>query len=194
MRGGFAFREKPGTMKNRMVGRAKICAHLRGLQITANMEYRCPDCGDLLGLEGVVGWVREAERIRDKAYLMVEGDEFSDIVREEGQREVYRRRKLLYELQDIPRTAARPEMLLVVYDAREGCYECRVFYKEPKPVWCIERLSVEAGESGIRGLGEHSDPVVRTVAEKVAEFHEARKVTSNGGPAPTRRVFYSNEL
>lgn len=177
-----------------MVGRVENCAHLRGLQVTSGLGYWCPECEELLNFEGVMGWVREAERARDNIYLSVEGDEFSEIAREESQREVYRRRKLLYELQEIPRTAVRPEMLLVVYDGRSGCYECRVFYKEPKPVWCVERLSVEAGESGARELKAHSDPVVRVVAEKVAEFHRAREASPAGGSVPTRRVFYANEL
>lgn len=190
----FAFRTEPGTIEDSMVGKVEKCRHLRGLQVTSGMEYWCPDCEELLNFEEVTGWVREAERARDKVYPMVEGDEFSDIAREESQREVYRRRKLLYELQEIPRTAVRPEMLLVVYDARSGCYECRIFYKEPKPVWCIERLSVEAGENGVRELEAHSDPVVRMTADKVAEFHRVRETILEEGSAPTRRVFYANEL
>ena len=191
---GLAFCEKPGTIPGRVVDRVEKCAHLGGLQVTSGIEYWCPACGNLLDSDKVAEWVREAERARDEVYLMVEGDEFCGIALEESQREVYRRRKLLYELQDIPRTAVRPEMLLVVYDARSRCYECRIFYKEPKPAWCIERLSVEATESGTYELKAHSDPVVRTVTEKVVEFHEAREAISSEGPAPTRRVFYANEL
>ena len=178
-----------------MMGGREKCAHLRGLKITAGMEYWCPDCEEVLDAGGVEQWVREAERARDEAYLMVEGDGFAGIAREESQQEVYRRRKLLYELQDIPRTAAKPEMLLVVYDAGSASYECRIFYKEPKPVWCMERLSVEASEDRILNLKSHSDPVARLVAEKVLEFHEGHRVaTRGGGTAPARRVFYANEL
>ena len=158
------------------------------------MGYWCPTCEGVLNAVDIAAWVREAEKARDETYLMVEGDGFVEIACEESQREVYRRRKLLYELQDIPRTVTKPEMLLVVYDLSTECYECRVFYKEPKPVWCIERLSVEASEEKIQDLESHSDPVVRVVAEKVLEFHGGREATPEGGFAPTRRVFYAAEI
>lgn len=166
------------------------CVHLKGLRILSGTEYVCPVCRVTSDLAGVEGWVREAERARDESYPLVEGDEFGRIALEERQREVYRRRKLLYAFRDRPGEAAKPEMILVMHDARGGRYECRIFYKEPKPEWCVERLVVEASEAGIQGLKGHPDPVARLVAEKVMEFHEGR----SGGPASARRVFYSNEL
>ncbi|MGB3634528.1 MAG: hypothetical protein WA982_10855 [Rubrobacteraceae bacterium] len=177
-----------------MVGEIEKCAHLKGLQVTSSLEYMCLVCEELLDATGVERWVREAENARDAAYLMVEGDEFVEIAREESQQEVYRRRKLMYELQDIPRTAVKPEMLLVVHDERIGSYECRLFYKEPKPVWYIERLSIGASEDEILDQKAHSDPVIRLVAEKVLEFHEGREANLRGGAASARRVFYANEL
>lgn len=178
-----------------MIRDVEKCAHLRGFQITSAMEYRCPDCEKVLDTDGIDRWVREAERARDETYLMVEGDGFTEIAREESQQEVYRRRKVLYELRDIPRAAARPEMVLIVYDGNKDCYECRIFYKEPKPVWCMERLSIEASEGVIRELKDHSDPVARVLAEKILEFHEDyRNAARSGQSASTRRVFYANEL
>ncbi|HEX2098669.1 MAG TPA: hypothetical protein VHF46_06405, partial [Rubrobacteraceae bacterium] len=73
--------------------------------------FRCPVCEVRLSLEGVERWVRGAEKARDEAYSMVEGDEeLANIVHEERQLEVYRRRKVLYELRKGPRAVvARPE-------------------------------------------------------------------------------------
>lgn len=192
---GFRVLPRTGYNTVSMIGDTEKCAHLRGLQLTSGMGYWCPVCEERLDIEGVERWVREAEKARDEAYLIVEGDGFAEIARAESQQEVYRRRKLLYELQDISRLPAKPEMLLVVHDPGSGCYECRMFYKEPRPVWCMERLSVEASEGRLRALREHSDPVARLVAEKVLEFHEGREAISRDGRlAPSRRVFYANEL
>lgn len=172
------------------------CLHLEGLRVMAGAEYRCPVCEVRLDLGGVARWVREAERARDEAYSMVEGDKFGEIVRGERQREVYRRRKVMYELQSIPRIAAvRPEMILVVYDAVEDRYSCKIFYKEPRPVTGLESVEMEAGWNSILELRSHQDPVVRLASEKVEEFHTLRvKVSADGGLPPNRRVFYANEL
>lgn len=159
------------------------------------MTYRCPVCEARLDPVGVERWVREAERARDEAYSLIEGDEFGEIVRGERQREVYRRRKVLYDLQDAPRMAARPEMILVVYDGRRGIYECYVYYKGARPAWGADRLSVEAMSDKISNLRDHAGPVARLVGEKVGEFHEARrKLLEQEMPAPARRVFYASEL
>ena len=149
-----------------------------------------------MDLEGVARWVRAAERARDEAYSLVEGDEFGEIVREERQREVYRRRRVMYDLQSVPRMAtARPEMILIVHDARSASYECRIFYKEPRPVGVVEQLDVEAGWRAILDLRTDPDPVVRLTSEKVEEFHGLRgKFSDEGAPAPGRRVFYANEF
>ena len=149
-----------------------------------------------MDLEDVARWVREAERDRDQSYSLVEGDGFGDIVREELQREVYRRRRVMYDLQSVPRVAmARPEMILVVYDARSASYECRIFYKEPRPAGGVERLGVEAKWRSILELRSDADPVIRLVVEKVEEFHTLRDgLSKNGALAPGRRVFYANEL
>jgi hypothetical protein len=169
---------------------------LGGLRVGAGSRYLCPVCGASLDLDGVARWVREAERARDKSYSLVEGDEFGEIVREELQREVYRRRRVMYDLQSVPRVAmARPEMILVIHDARSGSYECRIFYKEPRPAGIVEQLNVGAEWRAILELRTDPDPVVRLASEKVEEFHLSRQeLSARGEPAPGRRVFYANEF
>ena len=103
-----------------------------------------------------------AEKARDEAYSVVEGDEFSEIVIDQRQREVYRRRRMMYELRNVPRmVAARPEMILVSYDFTEDAYECRIFYKEPRPAWELERVNVKAAFNTILELRSHPDPNVQ---------------------------------
>ncbi|HSK99861.1 MAG TPA: hypothetical protein VK869_05955 [Rubrobacteraceae bacterium] len=161
----------------------------------AGSLYRCAECGGRLDPEGVARWVREAEEARDEYYSDVKGDGFDEIVRDELQREVYRRRRVMYDLQKVPRAMARPEMILVTYEVREGAYECRIFYKEPRPVGGVERVSVGDNLETILELRSDPDPVVRLVAEKVEEFHALRtKHVKDGVLAPGRRVFYANEL
>lgn len=149
-----------------------------------------------MNLEGVERWVREAEEARDESYAVVEVDEFAEIVREERQREVYRRRKVLYELRNAPRgLAPRPEMILVSYDAEGDAYECRIFYKEPRPAGGLERVNVGADLDPILELRSHPDPNVRLASGKVEEFHVLRQGFVRGNePPPLRRVFYANEL
>ena len=172
------------------------CLHSEGLRVTSGSEYCCPVCEECLDLDGVGRWVQEAERSRDEAYSMVEGDGFGEIVREELQREVYRRRRVMYELENVPRVVtARPEMILVIHDAVEASYECRIFYKEPRPAGVVEQASVVAAIENILELRSDADPVVRLISEKVEEFHAFRcKLSEDGAPAPERRVFYANEL
>lgn len=191
-----AFGWEGSTIRADMVREIENCLHLEGLRATLGWEYRCPVCEAHLDLDGVARWVRAAERARDEAYSMIQGDEFGEIVREESQREVYRRRKVMYELQNIPQAvAARPEMILVVYDAGENSYGCKIFYKEPRPVSGLEEIEIEAGWNAILELRSHPDPVVRIAAEKVEEFHGLRQRASRGDmPPPTRRVFYANEF
>ncbi len=179
-----------------MAGAAQNCLHLEGLRISAGSVYRCPVCGERLDLDGVALWVREAERARDDSYSNIEGDEFGEIVREELQREVYRRRRVMYELQSVPRVVtARPEMILIMHDAHSGSYGCRIFYKEPRSVGSVEQLDVEAGWRSILELRSDLNPVVRLVSEKVEEFHALReRLFKAGEPVPGRRVFYANEL
>jgi hypothetical protein len=185
-----------GTILIYMTSATENCLHLWGLRASIGSEYRCPACGKRMDIEGVARWVWEAERARDESYPLVEGDGFGDIVREELQREVYRRRRVMYDLQSVPRVAtARPEMILVVYDARSASYECRIFYKEPRPAGVVEQLNVEAEWRPILDLRTDPDPVVRLTSEKVEEFHLLRyKFSDEGAPAPGRRVFYANEL
>ena len=149
-----------------------------------------------MSVEEVERWVREAEEARDESYAVVEVDEFAEIVRGEQQREVYRRRKVLYELRHVPRgLVPRPEMILVSYDAEGDSYECRIFYKEPRPVGGLERVTVGADLDAILGLRSHPDPNVRLASGKVEEFHDLRLGFARGEePAPLRRVFYANEL
>ena len=179
-----------------MAGSVENCLHLEGLRVAIGMEYRCPVCEESLNLEGVARWVRSAERSRDKAHSMVEGDGFGGIVREELQREVYRRRRVMYELENVPRVVtARPEMILVVHDPVKESYDCRIFYKEPRPAGVVEQANVGAVLERILELRSDPDPVVRLISEKVEEFHAFRsRLLESGTPAPERRVFYANEL
>jgi hypothetical protein len=174
----------------------ETCLHLEGLRVAIGSEYCCPACEESMDLAGVARWVREAERSRDDAYSIVEGNGFGAIAREELQREVYRRRRVMYELENAPRVVtARPEMILVIFDAAKKAYECRIFYKEPRPAGVLERASVGADIERILELRSDSDPVVRLISEKVEEFHVFRcKLSEDGAPAPERRVFYANEL
>jgi hypothetical protein len=172
------------------------CPHSGGLKAVAVSGFQCSTCEARLDLEGVERWVRVAEKARDEAYSLVEGDKFAEIVLEERQREVYRRRKVLYELRSAPpAVATRPEMILVSYDFGEDSYECRIFYKEPRPAWGLERLSVEADLDPILALRSHSDPNVRLASGKVEEFHLLRRRLVDQDALPLlRRVFYQNEL
>src|ERR671921_2215007 len=172
------------------------CLHSEGLRVSSGSEYRCPVCEESMDIDGVGRWVQNAERSRDEAYSMVEGDGFGEIVREELQREVYRRRRVMYELENVPRVVtARPEMILVIHDAAKASYGCRIFYKEPRPAGVVEQVNVGAVLDTILGLGSDPDPVVRLISEKIEEFHVFRSMLSEDGePAPERRVFYANEL
>ena len=184
------------TIPFHMADPIEYCLHSEGLRVTSGSEYRCPVCEACLDLDGVDRWVQEAERSRDEAYSMVEGDGFGEIVRQELQREVYRRRRVMYELENVPRVVtARPEMILVIHDAVEASYECRIFYKEPRPAGVVEQVSVGAVLDRILELRSDPDPVVRLISEKIEEFHVFRsKLSEDGEPAPERRVFYANEL
>jgi hypothetical protein len=174
------------------------CPHLGGLQaVVAAGGFWCPTCEAHLDQAGVERWVRAAEEARDEAYSTVEGEgEFARIAFDEYQREVYRRRKVLYELRNVPpAVATRPEMILVSYDLVEDSYECRIFYKEPRPAWGLERISVEADLDPILELRSHSDPNVRLASGKVQEFHVLRRRLVEQDEHPMlRRVFYQNEL
>ena len=184
------------TIPFHMADPIEYCLHSEGLRVTSGSEYRCPVCEACLDLDGVDRWVLEAERSRDEAYSMVEGDGFGEIVREELQREVYRRRRVMYELENVPRVVtARPEMILVIHNAVEASYGCRIFYKEPRPAGVVEQVSVGAVLDRILELRSDPDPVVRLISEKIEEFHVFRsKLSEDGEPAPERRVFYANEL
>jgi hypothetical protein len=184
------------TILFHMADPIEYCLHSEGLRVTSGSEYRCPVCEACLDLDGVDRWVQEAERSRDEAYSMVEGDGFGEIVREELQREVYRRRRVMYELENVPRVVtARPEMILVIHNAAEASYGCRIFYKEPRPAGVVEQVSVGAVLDRILELRSDPDPVVRLISEKIEEFHVFRsKLSEDGEPAPERRVFYANEL
>ena len=184
------------TILSHMADPIEDCLHSEGLKVTFGSAYFCPVCEECLDLDGVSRWVQEAEKSRDEAYTIVEGDGFSEIVRQELQREVYRRRRIMYELENVPRVVtARPEMILVIYDAVEASYECRIFYKEPRPAGVVEQVSVGALPDAILELRSDPDPIVRLISGKIEEFHVFRsKLTEGGEPAPERRVFYANEL
>ena len=175
------------------------CPHPGGLQAVAGAGgFRCLTCEARLDQAGVERWVRAAEEARDKAYSMVEGggEEFARIALDECQREVYRRRKVLYESRSVPPAVAmRPEMILVSYDLLDDSYECRIFYKEPRPAGGLERISVEAHLDPILELRSHSDPNVRLASSKLQEFHVLRRQLVEQNKLPMlRRVFYQNEL
>lgn len=163
--------------------------------MAAGSRYRCPACEALLDAPGVERWVREAERLRDVAFVSDgEGPSF-----DERQSEVYRRRRAMYEVRNLPGSryagGVLPEMVLVAYDASEDSYECRVFYKAPRPVWGTESFRVGATEEEIEVLHADENPTVRLASEKVAEFHADREGLIRAGvPAPPRRVFYAAEL
>ena len=184
------------TILPHMADTIEDCSHSEGLRVTSGSVYCCPMCEECLDLDDVGRWVQEAEKSRDEAYSMVEGDGFGEIVRQELQREVYRRRRVMYELENVPRVVtARPEMILVIHDAVEASYECRIFYKEPRPAGVVEQVSVGASLDRILELRSDPDPIVRLISEKIEEFHIFRsKLTEGGEPAPERRVFYANEL
>jgi len=184
------------TILFHMADLTENCLHSEGLRVAAGSEYRCPVCEESMDLNGVGRWVLDAERSRDEAYSMVEGDGFGEIVREELQREVYRRRRVMYELENVPRVvSARPEMILVIHDAVKATYGCRIFYKEPRPAGVVEQVNVGAVLERILELRSDPVPVIRLISEKVEEFHVFRsKLSEDGGPAPERRVFYANEL
>jgi hypothetical protein len=151
----------------------------------------------MLDLAGVERWVREAERLRDEAIRSGDGELESSV--EQRQSEVYRRRRAMYEVRNMPGSqhapGVLPEMVLVVYDAAEDSYECRVFYKAPRPAWGTESFRVGASDREIGALHADENPTIRLVSEKVEEFHAAREVLVKAGvPAPPRRVFYAGEL
>lgn len=180
------------TVENELVQK---CPHLEVSNGIPAIGFWCRDCETWLGVEEITQWVKEAEKSRDEAHLTVKGDEFEKITLEERQREVYRRRKVMYEFRSTAALMVRPEMLLIVYDESSVSYECRVFYKEPRPVSGIERLRVEATEDAIVELSLNRDSVVRLVASKVEEFHRSRrKLSEIGEMPPPRRVFYAADL
>ena len=146
-----------------------------------------------MDLEGVARWVREAERERDAACAGT--DAFDRVARERWQKEVYRRRRVLYELKGRPPAAVRPEMILVLYDPEDETYRCKIFYKEPRPPRVIEGIDVGARSEDILELKTHPDPGVRLAAGKVEVFHALRaRVAGEGRYVPSRRVFYADEL
>lgn len=156
----------------------------------------CPSCGEEMDESDLLRWLKEAEQDRDKAYSLKEGDGFREIVLEERQREVYRRRKVIYGLKREPRVqTARPEMILITHDPDGQTYECQVFYKEPRPDNVVDRFTVAAETSKILGLGSDRGFVLGIVATRVADFHEERvRIVGAGGTAPGRKVFYANEM
>lgn len=184
-----------GTIKDMADRLVQNCPHLEASGGIPSVGFWCPDCGSWLDVDRISQWVKEAEKSRDEAYPIVEGDEFGKILREERQREVYRRRRVMYELRNASALAVRPEMVLVLYGERTKSYGCRIFYREPRPVSCIERLDVEARTDVMLGLATNRDPVIRLVAEKVEEFHRLRlKLLEMGDHAPPRRVLYASDL
>ena len=187
-----------GHMEANMEDTVENCAHPVGVRIVGGSEVQCPVCRARFGVEGIERWVREAERARDDAYFAVEGDESAGAVYEERRREVFRRRKVLYELGSAPLgvgPVSRPEMVLISYDGGEDAYECRIFYKEPRPAYGPERVGVEADLEPILELRSHPDPNVRLASGKIEEFHALRaRHAKKGTPPPARRVYYSNEL
>ena len=175
------------------------CPHPRGLRGSLTGEFRCPVCGARLDVGAVEGWVRRAEVERDAAYARREAEpELSRALFGDHQREVYRRRRVMYEMGGVPRAArveSKPEMVLVSYDVAEDSYECRIFYKETGSERGLENFTVAARTREILEYLSHSDPNVRLAAGKLEEFRSWREYRiSTGEVASVRRVFYSNEL
>jgi hypothetical protein len=195
-RANVAWGWERSTIRRYMVEGTENCLHLEGLGAAVGGLYRCPVCGEGLDEGGITRWVHEAERARDKAYSVDEGDEYGKIAGEEAQREVYRRRRVMYELENVPRVATtRPEMILVVHDTGTASYGCRIFYKEPRQAGNVDQINVAAVLETILELRSDPDPIVRLIAEKVEEFHGFReKLLGEGEAAPERRVFYANEF
>jgi hypothetical protein len=180
---------------SRLEGYPGGCQHPEGLRAAAGSLYRCPACEAQLDLSGVERWTREAERLRDEAF----SSDTEGLSLEERQAEVYRRRRAMYEVLNVPGSPYAgdilPEMVLVVYDAAGDSYECRIFYKAPRPAWGTESFSVGATDGEIESLLSDENPTVRLASEKIAEFHAARETMITAGvPAPPRRVFYAGEL
>jgi len=86
-------------------------------------------------------------------------------------------------------------MILVSYEAAEDAYECRIFYKEPRPAWGEDRINVEATLDAVLALRSHPDPNVRLASDKAEEFHILRlQLVEQNALPPLRRVFYQNEF
>ena len=86
-------------------------------------------------------------------------------------------------------------MILVLYESQDDRYDCKIFYKEPRPANVLEHLQAAADWEGILGLCTRPEPNVRLVGDKVREFHELRLEALKKGEQPSRRrVFYSSEL
>src|SRR5919202_2611811 len=101
-----------------MEDKAENCAHPEGVWVLGSLEFQCPACRTLLDRRDVESWVRDTEGVRYEAHSAVEGNGVAEIVYEERQREVYRRRKVLYELRNVPRmVAAHPVMIQDTYAA-----------------------------------------------------------------------------
>src|SRR4028119_2113567 len=166
-----------------MANLVENCPHLGGLRGAGSL-YRCPVCGVSLDLAGVARWVQEVERARDEAYSIIEGDGFTEIVGEELQREVYRRRRVMYELENAPPLAtARPEMVLVIHDDAKASYECRIFYKEPRPAGGVEQVSVGAVLETILELRPDPDPIVRPISAQRDAAWRCRRRCAGCAPA-----------
>lgn len=103
---------------------------------------------------------------------------------------------MVYGLKREPRIqTARPEMVLITHDPDERTYECRVFYKEPRPENVVERFTVAAETSAILEMRSDQGFVLGIVAGKVAEFHEERtRIARAGNTAPGRKVFYASDI
>jgi hypothetical protein len=172
------------------------CLHPEGLRVATTSRFWCPSCGLHQDLDDIERWVRAAEKARDEAYPIVEGNGFGAVVLEELQGEVYRRRKVLYELRSAPpAVVARPELILVSYEAVDDAYKCRIFYKEPRPAYGLEWIRVEADLDPILTLRSHQDPNVRLASRKIEEFHDLRqRLIAQSTLPPSRRVFYQSEL
>ncbi|WP_273844671.1 hypothetical protein [Rubrobacter calidifluminis] len=159
----------------------------------AGFGFRCAICGEVMDLDGLSRWVAEAERHRDDACSR--SGSFAHADREFWQREVYRRRRILYEAREVPPATVRPEMILVLYDAAEDVYRCRIFYREPRPPNMVESVDVRDNPGELLRLRTDPDPGVRMAAERVEEFGAVRKrALEDGLYAPLRRVFYTNGM
>jgi len=67
-------------------------------------------------------------------------------------------------------------MIQVVHDGAKASYECRIFYKEPRPVGGIEQVSVGAVLETMLELRSDPDPIIRLTSFQSDGLWRARRI------------------